>query len=132
MLWPRSDIAGRELPDALDRRWRGGDRAGGVLHSHREPDALGIFTDMLEGRGVEAVAFFSPSAADGLARAFDGGSRMGLARLAGRTEVASIGPSTSAALEATGAPVTIEAKTRSGSELASAILRQLARRKGAA
>ena len=132
VLWPRSDIAGRELPDALTA-------AGAVVIEPEayctrtvKPDALGIFTDMLEGRGVEAVAFFSPSAADGLARAFDGGSRMGLARLAGRTEVASIGPSTSAALEALGAPVTIEAKTRSGSELASAILRQLARRKGAA
>jgi uroporphyrinogen-III synthase len=46
--------------------------------------------------------------------------------------VASIGPSTSAALEALGAPVTIEAETRTGSALATAILRQQARRKGAA
>ena len=55
-----------------------------------------------------------------------------LARLAGRTEVASIGPSTSASLEALGAPVTIESETRTGSELATAILRTRARREGAA
>jgi uroporphyrinogen-III synthase len=132
VLWPRSDIAGRELPDALTA-------AGAVVtepEAYRtgtvQPDALGIFTATLEKGGVEAVAFFSPSAATGLARAFDQGSGEALARLAGRTEVASIGPSTSAALEALGAPVTIEAQTRSGSALASAILRTLARRKGAA
>src|ERR671912_538294 len=140
VLWPRSDIAGRELPDALT--------AAGALviepeayrTSTTQPNALGTFTAMLDEGSVEAVAFFSPSAATGLARAFDRGS-MGalasgngstLARLAGRTEVASIGPSTSAALEALGARVTIESETRAGSELATAILRKLARRKGAA
>ena len=140
VLWPRSDIAGRELPDALT--------AAGALviepeayrTSTTQPNALGKFTAMLEEGSVEAVAFFSPSAATGLARAFDRGSGGALApgngstlaRLAGRTEVASIGPSTSAALEALGARVTIESETRAGSELATAILRKLARRKGAA
>jgi uroporphyrinogen-III synthase len=131
VLWPRSDIAGRELADVLTA-------AGAVViepEAYRtctvKPDALGTFTAMLEGGGVEAVAFFSPSAAMGLARAFDQASPA-LARLARRTELASIGPSTSAALEALGAPVTIEAQTRSGRELATAILRKLAWRKGAA
>jgi uroporphyrinogen-III synthase len=96
-----------------------------------QPDALGTFTAMLEAGSVEAVAFFSPSAVTGLARALDQNSGA-LARLAGRTEVASIGPSTSASLEALGAPVTIESETRTGSELATAILRKLARREGAA
>jgi uroporphyrinogen-III synthase len=132
VLWPRSDIAGRELPDALTA-------AGAVVsdpEAYRtctaQPETLDTFTTMLEAGGVLAVAFFSPSAASGLARALAQGSGEALARLAGRTEVASIGPSTSAALEALGAPVTIEAQTRSGSELASAILRTLARRQGAA
>jgi uroporphyrinogen-III synthase len=132
VLWPRSDIAGRDLPDALAA-------AGAVVtepEAYRtcpvQPEGLGTFMTMLEEGGVEAVAFFSPSAAAGLARAVDPGSRRGLARLAGRTEVASIGPSTSAALEALGAPVTIEAHSRTGSELAAAIVRKLARREGAA
>jgi uroporphyrinogen-III synthase len=132
VLWPRSDIAGRDLPDALT--------AAGAVVVEREayrtctvqPDALGTFTAMLDGRGVEAVAFFSPSAATGLARAFGRAGPESLAPLAGRTEVASIGPSTSAALTALGAPVTIEARTRSGSDLAIAILQKLARRAGAA
>jgi uroporphyrinogen-III synthase len=140
VLWPRSDIAGRELPDALT--------AAGALviepeayrTSTTQPNAVSTFRAMLEEGSVEAVAFFSPSAATGLARAFAlssggalaPGNGSTLARLAARTEVASIGPSTSAALEALGAPVTIEAETRTGSELATAILRQLARRKGAA
>ena len=131
VLWPRSDIAGRELPEALTA-------AGAVViepEAYRtstvQPDALGTFTAMLEAGSVEAVAFFSPSAVTGLARALDQNSGA-LARLAGRTEVASIGPSTSASLEALGAPVTIESETRTGSELATAILRKLARREGAA
>jgi uroporphyrinogen-III synthase len=132
VLWPRSDIAGRELPKALTA-------AGAVViepEAYRtatvQPNALGTFTAMLEAGSVEAVAFFSPSAVTGLARALDQNSGGALARLAGRTEVASIGPSTSAALEAVGAPVTIESETRTGSELATAILRKLARREGAA
>lgn len=132
VLWPRSDIAGRDLPDALT--------AAGAVVVEREayrtctvqPDALDTFTAMLDGRSVEAVAFFSPSAATGLARAFGQAGPESLAPLAGRTEVASIGPSTSAALTALGAPVTIEAQTRSGSDLAIAILQKLARRAGAA
>ena len=114
VLWPRSDIAGRELPEALTA-------AGAVViepEAYRtstvQPNALGTFTAMLEAGSVEAVAFFSPSAVTGLARALDQNSGGALARLAGRTEVASIGPSTSAALEALGAPVTIEAETRTG------------------
>jgi uroporphyrinogen-III synthase len=129
VLWPRSNIARRELPDALS--------AAGAIVSAPEayrtvgvrPTALATFTATLEAGGVDVVAFFSPSAAAGLADAFGQGT---LRRLAGRTGVASIGPSTSAALDALGAPVTIEAEPRTGPGLAQAILRHLSRHKGAA
>jgi uroporphyrinogen-III synthase len=129
VLWPRSDIARRELPEALAA-------AGAVVidpEAYRtvavRPPALATFTATLDARGVEAVAFFSPSAAAGLAAAL---GQDALTCLAGRTEVASIGPSTSAALDALGAPVTIEADTRTGPGLAAAIVRHLSRRTGAA
>ena len=129
VLWPRSDIARRELPDALAA-------AGAIVRDPEayrtvtvRPEALASFTATLDAGGIAAVAFFSPSAAAGLADALGHGS---LQRLAGRTAVASIGPSTSAALDALGAPVTIEAETRTGRGLATAILRHLPRRKGAA
>jgi uroporphyrinogen-III synthase len=129
VLWPRSDVARRELPDAL--------AAAGAIVSDPEayrtvairPAGLATFVAKLDAGCVDAVAFFSPSAAAGLAGAFGQGT---LLRLAGRTDVASIGPSTSAALVALGAPATIEADTRTGPGLATAILRQLAARAGAA
>ena len=129
VLWPRSDIARRELPEALAA-------AGAIVidpEAYRtvavRPAALALFTATLDGGGVDAVAFFSPSAAMGLASAL---GEDALKRLAGRTEVASIGPSTSAALDALGAPATIQAETRTGPGLAAAIVRHLSRRTGAA
>jgi uroporphyrinogen III methyltransferase / synthase len=129
VLWPRSDIASRELSRAL--------AAAGALVI--EPDAyrtipivpatLDAFAEKLAAGRVDVVAFFSPSAAQGLARALGDGS---LGRLAGPTEVASIGPSTSAALAGLGAPATVEAEPRTGAGLARAILQRLAVRRGAA
>jgi uroporphyrinogen-III synthase len=129
VLWPRSDVARRDLPEAL--------AAAGAIVSEPEayrtvavrPDALPTFIERLDAGHVHAVAFFSPSAATGLAEALGEGT---LRRLAGRTDVASIGPSTSAALDALGAPATIEADTRTGPGLATALLGHLARRLGAA
>jgi uroporphyrinogen-III synthase len=129
VLWPRSDVARRDLPEALS--------AAGAIVSEPEayrtlavrPGALATFIEHLNARHIEAVAFFSPSAAAGLAEALGEGT---LGRLAGCTEVASIGPSTSAALDALGAPATIEADTRTGPGLATAILRHVGRRLGAA
>ncbi len=128
VLWPRSDVARRELPEAL--------RAAGARVTDPEayrtvavrPSALASFTATLDAGRVDAVAFFSPSAAAGLAGAWGQGT---LRLLAGRTEVASIGPSTSAALDALGAPATVEADTRTGAGLALAILRHLRQRRGA-
>jgi uroporphyrinogen-III synthase len=129
VLWPRSDVARRDLPEAL--------AAAGAIVSEPEayrtvtvrPDALATFTERLDAGHIEAVAFFSPSAAAGLAEALGEGT---LRRLAGHTEVASIGPSTSAALDALGAPAAIHADVRTGPGLATAILGHLARHLGAA
>jgi uroporphyrinogen-III synthase len=129
VLWPRSDIASRELPQALAA-------AGAIViepEAYRTipivPAMLNAFAGRLAAGGVDVVAFFSPSAAQGLSRALGDGS---LRRLAGRTEVASIGPSTSAALAALGAPATLEAELRSGAGLARAVLQRLTVRRGAA
>lgn len=129
VLWPRSDIATRELPDALAA-------AGAVViepDAYRTlpvvPPALGEFVEQLESGHVDAVAFFSPSAARSLSRGLGDGT---LRRLAGRTEVASIGPTTSAALAELGAPATIEGEPHTGAGLARAILQRLTPRRGAA
>jgi len=129
VLWPRSDIATRELPDALAA-------AGAVIiepAAYRTlpvvPPALGEFIEHLESGHVDAVAFFSPSAARSLSRALGDGT---LRRLAGRTEVASIGPTTSAALAELGAPATLESDEHTGAGLARAILQRLTPRRGAA
>jgi uroporphyrinogen-III synthase len=127
VLWPRSDMAQRDLPDALT--------AAGALVMEPEayrtvpvrPRGLSAFMARLDAGRIDAVAFFSPSAARGLSSAVGHGS---LRRLAGRTVIASIGPSTSAALDALGAPATIEAATRTGPDLATAILERLGQHKG--
>ena len=129
VLWPRSEIATRELPDALVA-------AGAVViepDTYRTlpvvPAAFGDFVDRLESGQVDAVAFFSPSAARSLSRALGDGT---LRRLAGRTEVASIGPTTSATLADLAAPATIEGEPHTGAGLARAILQRLTPRRGAA
>jgi uroporphyrinogen III methyltransferase/synthase len=129
VLWPRSNLARPDVYEALT--------AAGAEVSHPEayrtvlvrPRTLAAFTAKLEAARIDAVAFFSPSAAEGLAAALPGGT---LRQLAGRTHVASIGPSTSAALDALGAPATIEAEPRTAAGLATAIVRQVARSEGAA
>ena len=119
IIWPRSDVARRELPDAL--------RAAGALladpPAYRtvavRPRGLAAFLRSLEAGGVDAVAFLSPSSALGLAAALPGST---LAPLAGKTLVASIGPTTSAALASLGASADVEAAERSARGLAEAIV----------
>jgi uroporphyrinogen-III synthase/uroporphyrinogen III methyltransferase/synthase len=127
IVWPRSDVARRELPDALAA-------AGATVvdpAAYRtvavRPPGLSTFLKALEAGEVDAIAFLSPSSALGLAAALPGST---LALLRGRTIVASIGPTTSAALAGLGAPVDIEAPERSTRSLAEAIV-GAARRQGA-
>lgn len=126
VIWPRSDVARRELPDALAA-------AGATViepPAYRtvavRPRGLAAFLRGLESGDVDAVAFLSPSSALGLAAALPGST---LAPLRGRTLVASIGPTTSAALAGLGAPADVEAAERTARSLAEAIV-CAARRQG--
>ncbi|HXE80709.1 MAG TPA: uroporphyrinogen-III synthase, partial [Vicinamibacterales bacterium] len=87
------------------------------------PERLPEFLDALDAREVAAVAFLSPSSARGLAASLPGGT---LRPLSGRTMIASIGPTTSAAIAELGARVDIEPPQRSAAALAAAIVRRVA------
>ncbi len=127
IIWPRSDVARRELPDALLA-------AGARLvdpPAYRtvavRPRGLASFVRSVNAGGIDAVAFLSPSSALGLAAALPGST---LAPLAGKTLVASIGPTTSAALASLGARADVEASARSARALADAVVSAV-RRAGA-
>ena len=119
IIWPRSDVARRELPDALAA-------AGAIVldpPAYRtvavRPKGLAAFVQNLEAGHVDAIAFLSPSSALGLAAALPGST---LAPLRGRTLVASIGPTTSATLETLGVHADVEPDARSVRGLAEAIV----------
>jgi uroporphyrinogen-III synthase len=119
ILWPRSDVARRELPAALVA-------AGAKLvdpPAYRtvavRPRALDRFLRSIDEGGMDAVAFLSPSSALGLAAALPSST---LAALAGKTLIASIGPTTSAARASLGARADVEAAERSARNLAEAIV----------
>jgi uroporphyrinogen III methyltransferase/synthase len=122
VLWPRSDRARPELGQAL--------RAAGALLSDpvayrtraARPDDLERFLAALDAGRIAAVTFASPSAASGLAELLPGRD---LARLRGRTLVASIGPATSAALAERGAPAAVQASRPDAEALAEAVIGSL-------
>jgi uroporphyrinogen-III synthase len=129
VLWPRSDIARPELREALEA---GGVRvADPVAYRTRAgaPARVSEFHRLLERGEVAAVCFLSPSSATNLAAAL---GRTDLAVLAGQTRVASIGPTTSAALRSLGAPPDLEAGERSALGLAEALVAHLCPREGVA
>jgi uroporphyrinogen-III synthase len=127
MLWPRSEIAPRDLADALE--------SAGALVSDPvvyrtvavTPPGLTTFVRDLESGTVDAVAFLSPSSARALAQQMPDGT---LASIAGRAIVASIGPSTSDALRTLGAAPEIEPAERSATALAEAICAGVIARRG--
>lgn len=105
ILWPRSDQA---LPDLAARLEDAGARVAAPVAYRTlpaRPDSIGWFAEALQQGGVDAVAFLSPSAAFGLASALEAGE---LGRLRGHATVASLGPTTSAALRSLGAPPQVE------------------------
>jgi uroporphyrinogen-III synthase/uroporphyrinogen III methyltransferase/synthase len=118
VLWPRSNIADRTLVERLRS-------AGAMVHeveayrtvAARAESFARLVEDIDAGR-VYAVAFFSPSAASGLAAAAPGQT---LSRLPGRTIVVSIGPTTSAALHRLGAPPDVEANPHTAAALVAAV-----------
>jgi uroporphyrinogen III methyltransferase / synthase len=128
VLWPRSDIARRELPDALAR-------AGATVVepvAYRTvavaPPGFEAFRARLEAGRVDAVCFLAPSAAESLAAAF---RPRDLAALKSRCLVASLGPTTTRALESLGAPPDVEPTRRSAAGLVEALRSRLALLEGA-
>lgn len=106
VVWPRSD---RARPELAERLCASGARVTELAVYRTEPVASPLLADfqrLLSAGRLAAIAFLSPSSAAGLAAAL-GASDLGL--LAGRALVASIGPTTSAALRALQAPPQIEA-----------------------
>lgn len=88
----------------------------------RDGGAAREFRRLLDSGRIAAVTFLSPSSARGLAAAAGAAD---LSFLAGRTAIASIGPTTSAALSALGAPANVESPERTADSLARALMRWL-------
>jgi uroporphyrinogen-III synthase len=117
VLLPRSERAGRDLPDALRRV--GAEvteivayRTGGV--GAAEP---GVIEALREAR-VDVVSFFSPSAVENLRGELGAEA---LSRLGARAALAAVGPMTAAALRNAGLPVAIQAKEATSESMATAI-----------
>ncbi len=121
VLWPRADIASKELAERL--------AAGGAevtapvaYRTVAVPPAdLDALVEAIRVGKVHAITFFSPSSATAVARALDGTLR----RLAGRVVLAAIGPTTAKALAALGAPPEVVAPSPTARALAQALARHL-------
>lgn len=119
VLLPRSDRAGRALPDAL--KSVGADvtevvtyHTGGV--GVAEPDVL----EAVREARVDVISFFSPSAVENLCQEL--GAEV-LSRLGARAVFAAVGPVTTAALRHVGLPVAIEAQMATAESMATAIVK---------
>jgi len=122
VLWPCSSIARRTFADEVASR---GAALTEVVAYRTVPASAGLAAGVFRRLGtheIDAIAFFSPSAASSLAAAAGGGT---LAALAGRTLVASIGPATSAALRSLGAPPDIEAHPHTAEAMAAGLAQRL-------
>lgn len=118
VVWPRSD---RARPELAERLRASGARVTEVVAYRTEAVASPLLADfqrLLSAGRLAAIAFLSPSSAAGLAAAL-GASDLGL--LAGRALVASIGPTTSAALRELQAPPQVEASRPGVDALADAL-----------
>lgn len=122
VLWPRADIARPTLSVALARA--GATVVAPIAYCTRRLSAAALgplVTELRSGR-LSAIAFCAPSSAEHLVRALGLDS---LTPLVDGVLVASIGPTTTAALAALGAPPDVEAGTPSASDLASALAARL-------
>jgi uroporphyrinogen-III synthase len=125
ILLPRSERAGRSLPDALAAV---GAKVTEVVAYHTgglgavEPGVL----DAVRAGNVDVVSFFSPSAVQNL------GGKLGMdvfSRLGERAAIAAVGPVTAAALRDAGLRVTILADEATGESMATAIVRYFSQAK---
>jgi uroporphyrinogen-III synthase len=117
ILLPRSDRAGRDLPEAL--KHAGAEVTEAVVYHTGGigPAEPGVLEAVREAR-VDVVSFFSPSALENL-RAELGAEVM--SRLAARAAFAAVGPATAAALKKAGLPVAIQASEATAESVAAAI-----------
>ena len=119
VLLPRSERAGRDLPDALNAA---GAEVTEVVTYHTggvgvaEP---GVMDAMREAR-VDVVSFFSPSAVENLRGELGADA---LRRLGTKAALAAVGPMTAAALRKAGLPVTIQAPEATAESMAAAIVK---------
>ena len=127
VVWPRSDIARRELPEGLIAHGAMVIDPVAYRTVRIVPPALPEFLSRLASGALAAVAFLSPSSAEGLAAALEPPT---LRPLVGRTLVASLGPTTSEAIRALEGRVDVEPAARSAASLAEALMRRLAARHG--
>ena len=113
VLWPRADIARRDAgARARHERAPSWSRPSRIARSRCRLRIAGVARDGDRARGqLDAIVFCSPSSAEHLAR--DAGSRRPRVRSSENLLVASIGPTTTAALAALGAPPHVEAATPS-------------------
>jgi uroporphyrinogen-III synthase len=119
IFWPRSNMARPDLGDAV--RAAGAELVAPVAYRTvlDRPSNLADVLSAVEAGRIDCVTFLSPSGAAGLAALMPGGT---LSALAGRTLVASVGPTTSAVLASLGAPAGLEAGSRTAGDLAAALL----------
>ncbi len=128
VLWPRSDRARPDLAARLEAA--GAHVVAPVAYRTLpvRPHETDWFTGALRRGAVDVVAFLSPSAAFGLASALE---EKGLIRLRDQAAVASLGPTTSAALASLGAPAHVESQHPEPHAFAEAMLAFLGSRQGA-
>jgi uroporphyrinogen-III synthase len=122
VLWPKSNLARPDFGDALRAAGAALVEPVSYCTSAVRPSDLSDVLLELEAGHIDCVAFLSPSGAANLAAVMPDGT---LSALAGRTLVASVGPTTSAALAGLGAPAAVEAESRTAGGLAAALLSYL-------
>lgn len=122
ILWPRAEGARPELGRTLGSA--GVEVSDPVAYRTRavRPESLRAFAEALVAGRIAAVTFAAPSAAEALAAALPTGD---LSSLRDRTLVASIGPTTSEALAACGAPPDVQAAEPAARALAEAVMGRL-------
>jgi uroporphyrinogen-III synthase len=119
VLLPRSDRAGRALPEAL--KSVGADVTEIVTYHTGGVGVVdpGVLEAVREAR-ADVITFFSPSAVESL------GEELGaevLSRVGSRAALAAVGPVTAAALRNAGLPVAIEAQMATAESMATAIVK---------
>lgn len=122
VLWPRGDRALATFPERLAAAGAKVDAPVAYRTVYADPEAFAPILDAVTDGSVAAVAFMSPSSAEATARAL---GVDGLRTVRERTVIASIGPTTSAALARLGAPPHVEAATQTLQGLALAIRERL-------